>query len=553
MKAFVFNGECYNYRDLIAQLDEPPHSSGDTEVVFKLLIKYGPDILSKLNGMYALALWNDLENQLLLARDRFGQKPIYTVRVKDLFIFASEVRSILASGLVPRKINMGIIPNYLRFGFISGPETIIKGVSLFPSASYQWAGSSRAEKSHIKTWSIGNATSNFDTKLLRDKFNAASKRHQISDVPIGLFLSGGIDSSALAVAMAQENSSRRIVTISVVFPDNAAFSEKPFADEISSQIGFEHIEIEMTGSDMLSGIHKSLAAMDQPTMDGMNTWIISHAAKNAGIKVAITGLGGDELFGGYPSFGDIPQILQWLPLIRGMRCISPLVHKMANPYHRRSSKVWDLMHSVNTVLDLYLVRKQLFSSQFISKLIPEFADSDDILEFLPDSAVKELSDFLELSDLGQIIRGFELSHFMRDCLLKDCDVFGMSASIEIRVPFLDTEFSDVALGMRLPCQEDQDFPKQCFVKCFGSLLPDKIVKRPKQGFTLPFEKWLSEDLREECESGLRQLPKRLQCFNPQVLEELLVHFRRNPKRVGAFRPWSLFVLSDYMERNDLSA
>jgi asparagine synthase (glutamine-hydrolysing) len=551
--AFAYNGECYNFRPIRAELageGEAFASSGDTEVLFRLLRKRGRACLSGLNAMFAFGFWDEAQKTLLLARDRFGQKPLYYTHRGSLLLFASELRALLASGLVERRINPSAIRGYLAYGAVQGPETIVDGVRLLPAAHYLDY-QAQGRESSGRYWTPPTDKQPLAPEMLRDRFCEAVERHLISDAPIGLFLSGGIDSSAIAAAAAKARPDNPPVSLAVIFPDDPSHSEQDHARRMARHAGTEHHEIPLTGSELLARLPSAIAAMDQPTVDSINTEVVSYAARCAGLKVALSGLGGDELFGGYPSFRDIPRLLPWL------NALQPLMGKIveglsfSTPFSRRIAKLVDLLSCPDNPMAVYLARRRLFTSRQVQSLLPSIR-GNGWSAGLPEEALHEMLRLMEQRDLPDAIGLLEMCAYMENMLLRDSDVMGMAHSLEIRVPFLDAEFAGAALRLDSGARVPSRIPKARLVRALGDWLPRENVERPKQGFTFPFVHWMQKELRGEMEGGLEALAARCPLIAPGIARTLWHRFLARPDSVGWSRPWALYILSNYIMRNELS-
>ena len=548
--ALTYNGEVYNYRELRRALEsqgETFTSTGDTETLLRLLMTAGREAIPRLNGMFALALWDDRERRLLLARDRFGQKPLYLARVGALLIFASELRALLESGLVRRECDRQAVLGYLSFGATQGPATMVRGASLLPSAStlelYQ--GSVAVDR----YWVPPRDKRNCSPDELREEFLAAVGRHLVSDAPLGLFLSGGIDSSAVTVAAAQF-SSRALTTICVVFPDQPEASEAPHARRIAARIGSDHREIPIGGRELLALLPAALDAMDQPTADAINTFIVSHATRQAGIKVVLSGLGGDELFGGYPSFRDLPWLVQLARAPRAMRAAAAHFLALRDALDRTTAKLVDILQASADLVGVYLARRKTFSSRQVATLAPALIDGGWTAG-VPPTRLPELHALVDGRELHDAIGLLELDCYMRDMLLRDSDVMGMNRSIEIRVPFLDTEFATRALQLESAARRPMHHPKWRFTEAMGTLIPRENIERRKQGFTLPFTHWMLDELRDEVEDGVAALATSGLCDEARV-RQVWSRFRARPTEVGWARPWTLFILGRFLRQHRLS-
>ena len=340
--------------------------------------------MNHLRGMFAFAIWDEQKQELFLARDPFGIKPLYYYQTDGLFVFASEVRALLASGLVPRKLSLDGLASYLQFGSVQDPLTIIDGVqSLLPGHSLVVKRSNnRIEVKQLSLPSLfrnevpnpsrltphGSPPSRAEAvKLLRSKLEDSVRQHLVSDVPVGAFLSGGIDSSAI-VALMTKVAEQTPKTFSVVFSESE-FSEAEHAQLVAKTFGTEHREIMLSEDHLLSMLPDALEAMDQPTMDGINTYVVSKAVKESGITVALSGLGGDELFAGYPSFRRARQLQRMSMLPQLFRNAAGAVGRAFLNGSARHQKFWDLVESDCTASAAYNISRRLFAPNEISALM----------------------------------------------------------------------------------------------------------------------------------------------------------------------------------------
>ena len=550
--ALVYNGECYNYRELRDDLcakGEVFRSSGDTEVVFRLLAREDPQTaIPRMNAMFALALWDESKQTLLLARDRYGQKPFYYARVGKLLLFASEIRALLASGLIARRADPAAIRSYLSYGAVQEPQTIVAGVALLAPASSVTFEPNGIEKHNI-FWLPPTKKIDLSPEDLRASFFAATRRHLVSDAPLGLFLSGGIDSAATVAAAAGSDGSH-VKTLSVVFPEQPGQSEAKYAAVIARKAGTDHTEVPITGGQMLRMLPEALDAMDQPSGDGINTYIVSHAARLVGLKVALSGLGGDELFAGYSSFYDVAWMLRARRLLGPVRKPAASLLERYAPFRIHMSKIVDLLDAPPSVLSSYLTRRRVFSSRQIQKMAPGLARCG--WESGLEDSFYQLLETLGAGHTVQDIVGLvEMRAYMGQTLLRDSDVMGMAHGLEIRMPFLDNDFSSSALMLEVAARTPRAHPKWRFVEAMRSYLPGDIVNRAKQGFTLPFKEWMLGELKDEITEGLHALLRTCPAMKPNVLLGLWERFIAQPEKVGWYRPWTLFVLGRYLRNHRL--
>ena len=531
----TYNGEIYNFKELRREIGGEWVSNTDTEVVLRGYGKWGVDVFRKLRGMFALALWDNQKQQLLLARDPLGIKPLYYYSTKDQFVFASELRALLASGLVPRRTDPAGVDSYLANGSVAAPLTIVDGVKqLLPGHYLQVSRNlelSDFEFAVPKRQDIPGNRSDAVARL-RAELEESVRLHLVSDVPLGVFLSGGMDSSALVALMSRDQTPQ---TFSIVF-DEPAFSEAPFSRAVAERFQTDHREIRLTENQLIEMLPEAIAAIDQPTMDGINTFVVSKAVKSAGITVALSGLGGDELFAGYPSFrravkvASMPQASK-----RVLRAASGIGRIAINGSVQRQ-KFWQLANSEGTAADVYRISRQLFSTDVVMRITGRVNEENNGNH--------------QDTDIINAISQLELNGYMTNTLLRDTDAMSMAHSLEVRVPFVDVKVVDYVLSLPGDWKLRNGHPKPLLADALSDLLPRDFMARPKMGFTLPFEKWLQQNLRHEVSSVLEDSGHTL---NPEAVKKIWRDFLQKPRAVGWSRPWSLYVLAKWCEINDVTS
>ena len=556
----TLNGEIYNFRELRARLDtkdEPWRSASDTEVVLRAYRKWGKDCLEHLRGMFAFALWDRERRKLLLARDRLGIKPLYYFRTAEIFLFSSEVTALLDSGLVPRKLDPIALGEYLGYQSVPAPRTMIENVrTLLPGC---WmtldAGGTIDEGSYwglLENASPEARVASFSEskRIVRGILEDAVALHMVSDVPVGAFLSGGIDSSAI-VALLHE-AGERPHTFNVGF-DESAYDENVYARQIAERFCTEHTEVRLTGRALLDQVPAALAAMDQPTGDGINTYMVSGAVRGAGIKAAMSGLGGDEFFAGYPSFKRLPGALKYARRFRRAPAVlrgwaASTVKTLGNS-SVRAGKAAQMIEVDNTLASLFPITRQILSDEQRRLLVNEtwqsIAASPDSYTNLLEGKFKDAT--LETLSLISYAEG---RTYMHDVLLRDTDQMSMAHALEVRVPLLDHKLVEYLMGLPDEAKVSNGTPKRLLVESLDGLLPDEIVHRPKRGFTLPFDPWMRADLRAYCEERLN--PDRIAArgiFRPQQVQKLWLSFLNGSARVSWSRLWVIVVLEEWLERN----
>jgi asparagine synthase (glutamine-hydrolysing) len=529
----TYNGETYNFKELRRELGGEWASNTDTEVVLRAYRRWGADAFRRLRGMFALAIWDNQRKRLILARDPLGIKPLYYYAAKDQLIFASELRALLASGLVPRRLSAAGLDSYLANGSVAAPLTIIDGVrQLLPGHYLESVEFKEIEFAVPRSDEVPDCRDEAVARL-RAGLEESVRAHLVSDVPLGVFLSGGMDSSAL-VALMSRISEQRPKTFSVVF-DEATFTEAPFSRAVAARFQTDHTEITLNEDRLLSILPEALAAIDQPTMDGINTFVVSQAVKNAGITVALSGLGGDELFAGYPSFR---RALKLHSLSRTARRVLRAALSVVRNGSVQRHKFRQLMNSEGTPADVYRISRQLFSNELGR----------------PRSAPPTITPGWGRHpvDVVNEISRLELSGYMSNTLLRDTDAMSMAHSLEVRVPFVDTRLVDYVLSLpgAWKLNHGTKGPKPLLADALADLLPRDFLARPKMGFTLPFERWLQQNLRTEVSSVLEDASMlSVPALNSAAVQKLWRNFLQKPRAVGWSRPWSLYVLAKWCEIN----
>lgn len=549
----VYNGEIYNFRELREGLTGHSfRTRSDTEVLLAAWEKWGEDCLHRLEGMFAFALWDVQKEELFMARDRFGIKPLYHCSPGGRLLFSSEVRSVLASGLVPRKLDEAALCDHLRHGAVHAPRTIVQDVRmLLPGHTLRWSKGG----TEIKPWwnvvaSASGAAADLSReevlREVRDRFSRAVEKRMVADVPFGAFLSGGIDSSAVVGVMAQATRAR-VHTFTVTF-DEAEFSEARFAKLVAKKFGTKHSEIRLRPDDMLRFLPKALADMDHPSADGPNTWVVSKMTKEAGITMALSGLGGDEVFAGYEVFKRSVALLRMKGVTVLPRPLRALIG-MAVKSRKTGAAGWKAAELLKLpswhVEDTYPLARLASSDQELRKKLLAIAVRPDAVAL----EVRRLMSAMggsRLEPLSQVSIA-ELSTYLPDVLLRDTDQMAMAHALEVRVPFLDHGLTDFVLGVPDGLKYPHT-PKQLLTDALGDLLPHEVTHRPKMGFTLPWDHWMRNQLRPFCEARMNALGKRPQ-FNAEGVKTLWQRFLAGEPDVTWGRIWLLVVLEEWLHAN----
>ncbi len=502
----TYNGEIYNFQELRAELAAagyPFRGRSDTEVILALYLREGRAMVRRLRGMFALALWDGRTQRLILARDRLGIKPLYYTRQHGRWIFASEIRALRASGLVPGRLNHAALAAYLRLGSVPGPMTILSDVEELPPASMLVVDGERAAIERY--WEIPAPQRDGGDPVaaargLRDRLRDSVARHLISDVPLGVFLSGGIDSGAI-VAMMREAGHSEIRTFSITFPE-AEYDEGADASRVAARYGTRHTAWQVRGEDVAADLDRVIAAMDQPTVDGLNTYFVSRATRASGTIVALSGLGGDELFCGYPSFRLAPRLLAWQRAVSRAGPLRPVLSAaLAVAPSQRSAKLRESLAGAPDIRSAYLAVRGLLSRGEAASLLAPGPLREAVRELDAAAALGALAPDLPgdpVSDIGVL----ELRGYMHNQLLRDTDVMSMAHSLEVRVPFLDHVLVEFASSLPLHLRANGRPPKWLLLQALGDSLPPQATG-PKRGFTFPLGVWMQGALRPRVEDALR--------------------------------------------------
>jgi asparagine synthase (glutamine-hydrolysing) len=585
----TFNGEIYNYRDLqqeLARAGLPCRTSSDVEVVLNAYRAWGVRAVERFEGMFAFCLLDRARGLAWFCRDRVGIKPVYLYRpARGGLLFASEVRALLAAGseLVLPRINRAAVESFLAQGAVMSEHAIVEGARLLPpgesllcdfegkplrSARY-WSvafGAPSGEELFPADGTAPKRLSGVSTRVSRSDvvsglavaLRQSVSRLLLADVPVGLFLSAGVDSTAVAV-VASEVATQPLRTLAVGF-DVAELDETAAAAQTARELGTEHTRIGLSGREVLGSFDEVLAAVDQPTVDGFNTFFISRAARQAGLTVALSGLGGDELFGGYASFKDVPRALRLREAAEplGARARGFLAataeHAAALPLLRSRGrafmKLGQALASPNDIVSLYLLRRELFTPPRRRALQPLPAASDaecgiehDVLESLRASHA-------ELLPLDRIA-ALEFTTYMRHMLLRDADVFGMTHRIEIRVPLLEHYAVAQAARAAADWRRPDPRPKPLLVDAVGPRLPPRVWQTKKRGFTFPWRDWLSGPMRGRVEEGLRSPSLRDAGFDVKGVDAVRRGFLSGDRRVSELEVLALLVVESFFRTRRL--
>jgi asparagine synthase (glutamine-hydrolysing) len=570
----TFNGEIYNYQDLKKQTPQYNYQgNSDTETLLAVYQKEGKTMLNKLNGMFAFAIWDEPNQRLLIARDHLGIKPLYYFIHNDYLIFASEIRALLASDLVPRRLNKNVLGEYLRYQTVYAPNTLVEGISmLMPGHCIE------VQNGKIKIeqyFDFGCGISDFggnpseirnpksEIAKVRQTLREAVGRQMMSDVPFGAFLSGGIDSSVV-VALMREVTSGDIDTFTISF-DEKKFDESPYARAIAERFNTKHHEIRLSPNDFLESLPDALNALDHPSGDALNTYVVAKATKREGIKMALSGLGGDELFGGYPIFkqserlqklgflNHIPQVVR--------HSAGQLLKKMTPSVQSQKIAAVLSLDTINATTAYPIFREVLNAEQRQTLLKNGYADvlqtplkhgqplqTSNAKRQTPQYPNTPISQYQNIPLYSEVSIS-EMSGYMQNVLLRDSDQMSMAHALELRVPLLDVELVKLVLQMPDAVKKGVG-SKPLLVAAVSDLLPPSLFDRPKMGFLLPFEGWMRNELREFCTTYLTYLADRPE-FHSIAIKELWQAFLAGEKGVSWSRLWTLVALAHWLKKNKL--
>ena len=523
----VFNGEIYNHAALRAELCAPGptaapftfRGTSDSEVLLAWLIRHGAAGLHRLRGMFAFCLYDQQERTVLLARDPHGIKPLYLWHgPSGELAFASELRALLASGLPSRTLNTTALTAFLASGSVPEPATLVSGIERLPAGCWaHW----QAGQLKIQPWRplpeslVPEATGSWEpaaaATATREALDASVAAHLIADVPVGLFLSGGLDSGAL-LALAP----RGLHTFTIGFAGAAAsagFDESSPAARLAAHFGAEHTPLTLSAEQARAWLPEFLAAQDQPSNDGFNSWCVARLAREQGLKVALSGLGGDELFGGYPSFAAVPRLLRWR---RRLGPAAPLLAKLLRRKHsHKAQRLAAVLEAAPGLAMAYSSYRGLFTPREIAVLLRYWGLDSELL-------VSESNPPSCLHPLDQVA-WLEGSRYLRHQLLPDADAMTMAHGLELRVPFVDAQLQQ-ALAV-IPAHQRLASGKALLAAAIPEL-PAWFRQRPKQGFRFPFQLWLDDPNQP--------LPMEL----PPVPRGIDLH--------PWYRRWSLMVLQQWL-------
>jgi asparagine synthase (glutamine-hydrolysing) len=489
----VFNGEIYNYeqlRDELAADGATFQSHSDTEVVLQMYMRVGKHCVDKLQGMFAFAIWDQQAGSCFLARDPLGIKPLYLWESGGCLAFASEIRALLEADLGPRRLDAEALHAYLLFGSVQEPRTLVENIRVLPAGHrLEWSSGKVHEEPY---WQLQLGIPAVESSVsgrpahaerVREAVVDSVRRHFVSDVPVSLFLSGGIDSTAIA-ALAKHCGFDNLRTFSISF-DEHEFNEGDLAARTADHFGTEHHDWRMQDVDGRDLIHEFLDALDQPSNDGFNTFCVSKFAHDSGAKVVLSGLGGDELFGGYPSFSRVPWLMD---SYRKASLAGSLPRRMAAAAFRamgstRWQRMSEFLNSSGDVCAAYWTMRGFFLNSEANRLVEHYTGLSGWS--IGDVAYGPLPNAENIYDA---VSELEATRYMRNQLLRDSDVMSMAWGLELRVPLVDSRLVESIADV--PSMSRLASGKRLLLDAVPEI-PEWIRQQPKRGFRFPFERWIA--------------------------------------------------------------
>ena len=546
----VYNGELYNYRSMRAVLSGIEFRTGsDTEVLVEGFERHGTGYIESCVGMFAFAIWDRHSEILYLCRDRFGVKPLYYCERNGRFAFASELRALLAGGLVPAALDQEALQGYFEMQSFNCPDSPISGIRQVEPGT--WLIVTRHGVETRRYWSIldsapeeGVVTSPMAEKEIARLLAQAVQRRLVSDVPVAAFLSGGIDSS-LVVGMMSAVSAKRPSTFTLAFTESA-YDESPYAELVAKCYQTDHTTIRIHADEVLHSLEAALDAMDTPSGDGINTYLISRQVRQNGIKVALSGLGGDELFGRYPFYFRYRGWQRWKWLFDHTRLPRRVASKIvggfgAVPAHRVASI---LGAARMNIAHIYPELRRILSQQAMADLTKlDGNGSLPVQRFL----LQHLEQLERMPSYTQLSIA-EYLGYTANTLLKDTDQMGMATSLEIREPFFDHEL--VSYMLSVPDAVKQRGP--ALVEAMLPDMPQEVLHRPKQGFLFPWKEWMKGPLRGFCDARIKRICSR-EFMRGDRIESYWKRFLQGDSNIRWMEPWLFVVLEHWMEKNNVEA
>jgi asparagine synthase (glutamine-hydrolysing) len=518
--------------------------------------------------MYAFAIYDPTRRLVFLARDRLGIKPLYYAPLQraagNSILFASELRSLLASGQLAKRLSPAALHSYLWNGFVVGPNTTVEGISLLPPGTSMTVRLDDCSVDVKRYWSLGRRATRPEPEArecLESELLLATRQHLVSDVPLGIFLSGGVDSSAVA-ALAVRAGTSKVKTFHVGF-EEAGFDESKYAQRVATGLGTEHTEYRLSQSKFVEQLDDAIGSLDQPTFDAINTYFVSRVVREAGFTVALAGTGGDELFGGYSSFRNLPKAAMVLSRLKGLP-LKPVERAlqlgMQLAFERegrvspqtRWAKLGALLSTGGDLVDAYQVLYALYTPDFLAALEATNGSAD--MPFgIPDEMRSELSKSIAGLSALEATSVLELGMFIGERLLRDSDAASMAVSLELRVPLLDHRVVEAAQRVPVPSRYQPLGRKALLRELSLSDLDPTIFDRPKAGFVLPIAVWAKDRLASDIEATFsdRHLVESVGLRSKPLLS-LWHSFSAGARGMYWSRVWAPYVLLRWCRAHGVS-
>jgi asparagine synthase (glutamine-hydrolysing) len=549
----VFNGEIYNYRRLRTELQCEGvvfRGHSDTEVLLHALSRWGVSALQRIQGMYAFAFYEAKTRHLLLARDPLGIKPLYIGESGNQLVFASEIRAIRASGLIDEDLDISGVAGMLAYGAVQSPRTIYRAIRSFPAAHYQWLGARGSGEIDLRPpsrfWQFPTAPANpvdvptaaANVRLL---LHDAVLRHLVADVPLGVFLSAGIDSTVLA-SFAREYTPG-VTAFTVGFGASYGEDEVALASETARALGIKHVAVQLDVANMPQQWHEWLERMDSPSIDGFNTFVVSRCLTQRNVVVGLSGLGADELFGGYSNFVRAPRLARLLQTLRvvpeDLRVGLAKGLRWLNGHASTGEKLADLLAGKPTVHAVAVALRRSLSNDRLAALSLPASRT----ELGPDYLDPHLTDDVNLgSDPFNAVARTEATHYLGNTLLRDTDSNSMSHSLEVRVPFLDLPLIEYVSALPGHVKRGRNSSSKALLRyACVKVIRDDVARRPKTGFTLPMAAWMRGEMRDSCEAAIARL-ENVPFLDRREVRRIWHAFLTDDKATHWSRPLSLVVL-----------
>jgi asparagine synthase (glutamine-hydrolysing) len=552
----IFNGEIYNFKELRDELERLGHqfkTCSDTEVVVHAYEEYREECFKRFNGMFAIGIWDELNHRLILARDRLGKKPLYYSLINRTFLFASELKAILAYPNFSRKISPLSLMKYLFYEFIPSPHTIFNDAKKLPSASYLILDKKRME---VKRYWFPFNVEEEEKKLtereieyrLLELMKSSVKRRLISDVPLGIFLSGGIDSSAIT-AFAQEEIPGKVKTFSIGFED-PSFDESNYASLVSKFLGTEHFEQRMTPKDLLDIIPHLPGILDEPMADAsiLPTYLLSKFTREF-VTVALGGDGGDELFAGYPTYLAHKLAWQYERFLRNLHPVINFLGELLPVSDNNISFDFKVKKFLSGIGYPEGIRNSVWLGSFSFQDIEKVVSSEILNHYDRIKLIEEISLYKEgitIKDPLTLLQYLDLKLYLQESILVKVDRASMACSLEVRAPLLDYELVEFVMGLPSSLKLKGLTSKYILKKAVNAYLPDEVIQRKKKGFGVPIAKWVKGPLKDLFGDLLSpDRIKREGFLNPgyvaSLLQDHLLNKKDNRKKLWTLLVWELWV------------